>query len=108
MQGPSHICIAEGSLLLSCLWKVGLRVQSKPGNQFSSRDDMGCTELSSFCCAEIGVPLVLDGYIRESLVLPKKAIHLSCMLWNVGWLSCQCIGIRHHIELILCTPNYFA
>ena len=33
---------------------------------------MGCTELSSFCCAEIGVPLVLDGYIRESLVLPKE------------------------------------
>ena len=71
MQGPSHIPIAEGSLLLSCLLKVGLALQSKPGNKFSSRDDMGCTELFSCCCAEIGVPLDLDGYIRESLVFPK-------------------------------------
>ena len=59
MQGPSHIHIAEGSLLLSCLWKVGLSLQSKEGNQFSSLDDIGCTELSSSCCAEIGVPLDL-------------------------------------------------
>ena len=58
-QGPSHIPIAEGSLLLRCLWKVGLRLQSKPGNQLSSRDHMGCTELSSTCCAELGVPLDL-------------------------------------------------
>ena len=26
-QGPSHILIAEGRLLLRCLWKVGLPVQ---------------------------------------------------------------------------------
>ena len=26
-QGPSHIPIAEGRLLLRCLWKVGLPVQ---------------------------------------------------------------------------------
>ena len=30
-QGPSHIPIAEGSLLLRCLWKVGIPLQSKPG-----------------------------------------------------------------------------
>ena len=58
-QGPYHIPIAEGSLLLRCLWKVGLPLQSKPGNQLSSRDDMGSMELSSSCCAEIGVPLDL-------------------------------------------------
>ena len=46
-QGPSHIPLAEGSLLLRCLWKVGLPLQSKVGNQLSSRDNMGCTELSS-------------------------------------------------------------
>ena len=55
-QGHSHIPIAEGSLLLRCLWKVGLPLHSKPGNHFSSRDDMGYMELSSSCCAEIGVP----------------------------------------------------
>ena len=58
-QGPSQIPIAEVSLLLRCLWKVGLPLQSKPANQLSSRDDFWCTELSSNCCAEIGVPLDL-------------------------------------------------
>ena len=58
-QGPSHIPIAQGRLHLRCLWKVGLLLQSKPGNQLSSRDDMVCTELSSSYCAEIGVPMVL-------------------------------------------------
>ena len=58
-QGPSHIPIAEGSLLLRSLWKVGIPFQLKPWNQISSREDMGCTELSSICCANIGVPLDL-------------------------------------------------
>ena len=35
-QGPSHIPIADGSLLLSCLLKLGLPLQSKPGNHLSS------------------------------------------------------------------------
>ena len=58
-QGPSHIPIAVGSLFLRCLWKVGLPLQSKPGNRFSFRDSMDCGELSSSCCAGIGVPLDL-------------------------------------------------
>ena len=49
-QGPSHIPIAERNLLLSCLWKVGLPLLLKTVNQLSSRDDMGCTELSSSYC----------------------------------------------------------
>ena len=58
-QGPSHILSAEGSLLWRSLWKVGLPLQLKPGNQLSPGGDMGCTELSSSYCAEIGVPLDL-------------------------------------------------
>ena len=58
-QGPSHIAIGEESLLLRCLWKVGITLLSKPGNQLESPDDLGCTELSSSCYAEIGVPLDL-------------------------------------------------
>ena len=58
-QVPSHIPIAEGSLHLRCLWKLGLLLQSKPGNQLSSREALGCTELSLSSCAEIGVPLHL-------------------------------------------------
>ena len=31
-QSPSHIPISEGRLVLRCLWKVGLPLQSKTGN----------------------------------------------------------------------------
>ena len=58
-QGPSHLPIDEGKLLLRCLWKVGLTLQLKIGNQLSSREDMVCMELSSSCCTEIVVPLDL-------------------------------------------------
>ena len=58
-QLSSHVTIAEGILLLSCLWKVCFPVQSKQGNQMSSRHDMQSTELYSIWCAEIGVPLDL-------------------------------------------------
>ena len=50
-----------------CLGKPPLKVlveswltsSVEPGNQLSSRDDLGCTELSLSCRAEIGVPLAL-------------------------------------------------
>ena len=58
-QGPSQIPIAEGCLDLRSLWKVGLPLKSKPAKQLSSQGDLGCTELSSSCCAEIGVALDL-------------------------------------------------
>ena len=58
-QGPSHIPIAERSLLMRYLWKVSIPLESKLGNQLSSRDDLGYTELFSSCCAELCVPLGL-------------------------------------------------
>ena len=58
-QGPSQITVTEGSLLLRCLREVGIPLQSKQGNQLASLDDFRCTELSSCCSAEIGVPLDL-------------------------------------------------
>ena len=58
-QVSSYITTAEGILLFRCLWKVGFPLQSKPGNHLSTRDDMGCTDHSSICYAEIGVPLDL-------------------------------------------------
>ena len=39
-QGPSHIHIPKGKLLLRRLWKDGLPLHSKTGNQLSSPDDM--------------------------------------------------------------------
>ena len=37
-------------------WPTSLK---EPGNQLSSRDDIGCMELSLNSCAEIRVPIVL-------------------------------------------------
>ena len=75
-SGSSHISIAEGSLVLKCLWKVGLPLQLKPGNQLSSGDAMGCMELCSNCCAENCVPLDLrlvsqgiSGVANEVMIL---------------------------------------
>ena len=58
-QGPSHIHIAKGKLLLRCLWKDGLPLHSKTGNQLSSPDNMGCPERSSCFFTEVDVPIDL-------------------------------------------------
>ena len=58
-EGPSHIHIPKGKLLLRCLWKDGLPLQSKTGNQLSPKEDMGCPEVSSCCFTEIDVPIDL-------------------------------------------------
>ena len=39
-QRPDNMPIAEETLLLKCLWKVGIPLQSKPGSQLSSRDNL--------------------------------------------------------------------
>ena len=58
-QGPSHIDIPKGKLLLRCLWKDGLLLQSKTGNQLSSPDEMWCPYLSFCCFTEFDVPIDL-------------------------------------------------
>ena len=58
-KGASHIYILMRKLLLTCLWKNGLPLQSKTGNQLSAPDDMGCPGLSSCCFTEIDVPIDL-------------------------------------------------
>ena len=58
-QGPPHIHIPKGKLLLRCLWKDGLPLQSKTGNQLSSPDDMAFPGLSSCCFTEIDVAIGL-------------------------------------------------
>ena len=58
-KGASHIHIPKGQLLLRCLWKDGLPLQSKTWNQLSSPDDKVCPGLSSCCFTEIDVPIDL-------------------------------------------------
>ena len=58
-QGPSHIHIPKGKLLLRCWWKDGFPLQSKQGNQLTSPDDMVCPDLSPCYFIEIDVPIDL-------------------------------------------------
>ena len=58
-KGPFHIHIPKGKLLLRCLWKDGLPLHSKTGNQLSSPDDMGGPSFSSCCFTDIDVPIDL-------------------------------------------------
>ena len=58
-QGPSHIHVPNGKRLLRCLWKDGLPLQSKTGNQLSSPDYMVHPDLSSCCFTETDVPIDL-------------------------------------------------
>ena len=69
-QASSKIPIAKGSLHFRCLWKVGLSLHSKPGNQLSSREDIVYMKLSWSCCAENRVPL-------------HKGSQATCRLWCV-------------------------
>ena len=83
IQGPSHIPIAEGRLLLRCLWGGGQPFSQNPGNQLSSRDDMGCMELSSSSWSEIGVPIDLRRVSQGiSGVAQRKPSQFSCMMVN--------------------------
>ena len=59
IHGHSHIHIPKGKLLLRCLWKDGLPLHSKTGNQLLSPDDMGCLGFSFCCFTEIDVPIDL-------------------------------------------------
>ena len=58
-QGPSQIHIPKGKLLLRFLFKDGLPLHSKTGNQLSSPLDMGCPGYSSFCFNETDVSIDL-------------------------------------------------
>ena len=108
-QGPSHIYIPKGKLLLRCLRKDGFSLQSKTENQLSSPDDMGCPDLSSCCFTEIDVPINLRWMSQGiSELLKRMSSHLLYMMWNARLLSIQWRGYMLHLELIWGTPIYFA
>ena len=82
-QGPSHIHIAKGKLLLRFLWKDGFPRHSKTGNQLSSPDDMELPGFSSCCLTEIDVPIDLR-WVSQGIsgLLKRLSRHLLYMMWN--------------------------
>ena len=108
-QGPSHIHIPKGKLLLRCLWKDGFPLQSKTGNQLSSPEDTVCPVHSSYCFTEIDVPIDFRwGSLGISGLLKRMSSHLLYMMWNARWLWIQWRGNVLHLELIWGTPVCFA
>ena len=73
-QGPSHIHISKGKLLLRCLWKEGLPLHSKTGNQLSSPENMGCPGFSSCCFTVIDVPIDLEMCVSGNLWIVVKDV----------------------------------
>ena len=68
---------------------------------------MGCRNVSSSYCAEIGVPIKLRRVSQGiSVVAERKSSHL-CMMGNRELLWSQCRGIGLILELIWPTLCYF-
>ena len=89
-QGPSHIYISKGKLLLKLFWKDGLPVPSKTGNQLSSPEDTGCPDLSSCFFTEIDVPIDLR-WVSQGIsgLLKRMSSHLLYTMLNARWLWIQ-------------------
>ena len=85
-QGHTHIHIPEGILLLRCLWKVGLPLQSKTGKQLSSPDDISRMEPYSSCFTEIDVPLDLR-WVSQGIsgFSYRTSCHLLFTMWKGRW-----------------------
>ena len=108
-QGPSHIHIPMGKLLLRCLWKNGFPLQTKTGKQLSSPDDIWCPHFSPCCITEIYVPIDLRWVSqRISGVLLRMSSHFLYTMWNARLLWIQWRGNVLYLELIWVTPIYFA
>ena len=70
-QIPSHIAISEGRLLLRCLWKAGLPLQSKRGNHFHPETIWGARKFPQAALMKLMILYTWDGCLRESLEVPK-------------------------------------
>ena len=76
IQGPSHIPIAEGRLLLRCCGNVAYLFNRILGIS-SPRDDMECMELSSSSCAKISVLIDLKR-VSQGISVVAKGTQATC------------------------------
>ena len=79
-QSPFHIPISEGSLLLRCLWKVGLPLQSKSGNHSIPEMIWGERNIPQAALLKLMMLYTWDGCLRESLEVPKRS-QAACSVW---------------------------
>ena len=79
-KSPSHIPISEGRLLLSCLWQVGLPLQSKTGNHSHPEMIWGAQSIPQAALLKLMILYTWEGCLRESLEFPKGSQD-TCSVW---------------------------
>ena len=79
-QSPSHIPISLGRLLLRCLWKVGLSLQSKTGNHSHPQMIWCARKFPQSALMKLMILYTWDGFLRESLEF-RKGSQATCSVW---------------------------
>ena len=79
-QSRSHIPISEGRLILRCLWKAGLPLQSKTGNHSHPQMIWGARKFPQAALMKLMILYTWDGFLRESLEFPKGS-QATCSVW---------------------------
>ena len=79
-QSHSHIPNSEGRLLLRCLWKVGLPLQSKTGNHSHPEMIWGARNIPQAALLKLIILYTWEGCLRESLEFPKES-QTTCSVW---------------------------
>ena len=82
-QSPSDIPISEGRLLLRCLSKVGLPLQSKTGNHSHPEMLWGARNIPQAALLKLMILYTWDSCLTESLEVPKSS-QATCSVW-CGW-----------------------
>ena len=86
-QSPSHIRISEGRLLLSCLWKVGLPLQTKTGNHSHPELIWGARNIPQPALLKLMILFdshILDWMNASMRYLPLKV--LTCLERYISFL----------------------
>ena len=95
-KSPSHIPISEGRLLLTCLWKVGLRLQSKTGNHSQPEKIWCARNFPQAALLKLMILYTWDGCLRQSLEFPKGS-QATCSVWcgsrDGYWTNAREIGL---------------
>ena len=79
-QGPSHIRIPKGKLLLKCLWNDGLPLQSKTGNHSIPEMIRVARNIPQAALLKLMILYTSEGFLRESLEVPTGS-QATCSLW---------------------------
>ena len=82
-KSHSHIPISEGRLLLRCLWKACLPLQSKTGNHSHPQTIWTARKIPQAALMKLTILYTWDGFFRESLKFPKW----SQAPFSVWWIS---------------------